>query len=552
MYIDPIEKLVMTDLIDEFDVYSIDAYFGNWNLTQGVPNTPERTLRSFYLDSSQLAKSLGKTPMIRNTETGYAIYYGNRYDEGLARLQAALTSRAMIISKSAPVSSVAIFRLATSYGGKFVDPYEGLMTTCWKPVRSGKTLQQVPLPGGAAYATFARELAFVKFHKEIKTGDKLIYAYVFQRPDGKTLLTPWTIEGDFMLDLELTAPAQQINMFGRETTLPAGKNSIKLTAEPCYIVIDEKPQAVADKVKNLLKKSRPSYKAAAKLTSPTSAMLYVSNSGSDKVQCSIQGKTIDVFPESIANIPVAVTPESKTLQLTVVGTNEKLSAPVIADTVKFTRVKNNVVLDGSGSWLAGLRSGKLTVPEHVRPDSALQPERNFFRSSMNPDRHNISAEYFLGYDDKNVYIAVKVDDPIHQQRYQGSNLWRDDNIQFVFATEPVVPAAARLFSTIRQEFDKGKNYSVALTKRGTEFVCYNQLYQPKLQAKVTRKNNQTFYEVAVPWSEIGSQPGKLLYFSLVVPNNDSKTTINAPYWLDMADGVCGNRDDALLPMVIFE
>jgi hypothetical protein len=38
----------------------------------------------------------------------------------------------------------------------------------------------------------------------------------------------------------------------------------------------------------------------------------------------------------------------------------------------------------------------------------------------------------------------------------------------------------------------------------------------------------------------------------VLPNNDRKNQINAPYWLDMDDGVCGNRDDSVMPMVIFE
>jgi len=73
-----------------------------------------------------------------------------------------------------------------------------------------------------------------------------------------------------------------------------------------------------------------------------------------------------------------------------------------------------------------------------------------------------------------------------------------------------------------------------------------------LKALVTRKGNTTFYEIAVPWSEIGTTPGKLLYFNFVIPNNDRKNQINAPYWLDMDDGVCGNRDDSVMPMVIFE
>ncbi|MBE6380233.1 MAG: hypothetical protein E7047_04825 [Lentisphaerae bacterium] len=552
MYIEPMERIVMNDLADEFDIYNIDAYFGNWNLTNGNPSIPEKSLRSFYLESSRLAQSLGKTPLVQNTETGYAIYYGDRYDRGLAHTQAALTTRALIISKSAPVSSVALFRIATSYGGKFVDPLEVCMTSCWKPIRSGSKLYHTPLPGGAAYATCARELKFVKFYKEIKTGDNIVYAYIFTRPDGKTLLCPWMVEGTMTLKLDLAQTARHVSMFGRETDIPAGQYDLVLSQIPCYIILDEAPESVANQIEKLLTGSRPLYKAGAKLIAPDQAMVYVANTGNTKSYCTIAGQTLELFPGSISNIAVPYKPGSKTIPVAIQGTKQVIEAEVISDTVKFTRVTSAPVFDGSGQYLTGRKMQKLTVPTHVKPAEALQPERGFFKSSMTPDNHNISAEYFLGYDDKNIYIAVKVDDPVHQQRYKNQNLWRDDCVQFVFAKTAVPPADARLFTTDIKEYNKGQNYGVALTARGTEFVRYGVPYKPQLKSLVTRRGNITFYEIAVPWSELKSKPGDLLYFSFVVPNNDKKSQTNAPYWLDMADGVCGNRDDALLPLVIFE
>ena len=552
MYIDPIEKIVMNDLVNEFDIYNIDAYFGNWNLTNGTPSIPEKDLRSFYMDSSKLAKSLGKPHMVQNTETGYAIFYGNRYDHGLAHTQAALTTRALIISKSAPVSSVALFRIATTYGGNFIDPLETCMTTCWKPIRSSSKLYHTPLPGGAAYATSARELKFVKFYKEIKTFDNMAYAYIFTRPDGKTLLCPWVVDNTMTITLPLAKPARMVSMLGRESVIPQGDYKLTLSTVPFYLILDEVPEAVAQRIEKLLSGNRQAYKAAAKLIAKDQAMVFVANAGNKKIQCKVNGKNFEVLPGDINKSAVSIKPGSSSVQVFIDDAKEPVNANIISNTVTFKRMDTVPVFDGSGKYLAGKKMQKLVVPTHVKPADALQPERGFFKSAMTPNAHNISAEYFLGYDNNNVYIAVKVDDPVHQQRYKGQNLWRDDCMQFVFANEAVVPAGARLFNTSNKEFGKGRNYGVALTPRGTEFVRYGVPYQPNMKALVTRKGNITFYEIAVPWSEINCAPGKLLYFSFVVPNNDRKNQINAPYWLDMADGVCGNRDDSLMPMVIFE
>ena len=551
MHTEPIERIVMTDLADDFDVYSIDAYCGNWDLTRGAPSIPEKSLRSFYLEASKLAGSLGKPAMVRNTETGYNIHYGDRYDRGLARLQAALTARTLVISKSAPVESVAVFRAATTYGGKFEQPREGCMTTVWKPVRDGGKIFHTPLPGGAAYATCARELAFVKFRREITTGDKAAYAYCFTRPDGKTLLAAWTVEGGLALELDLARPARLISMFGRESALQQGKCKLALTTEPVFVVTDAPWETVAAQVAKCFLDSRPLYRSAAKLTAPGRAMLYVANTGTEKTTVAAGGKTLEILPGATGSLEVAVRPGQNAVEA-VAADGTRIAAPVIADTVKVTKLARTPVFDGSGAWLPERPSGKLVVPDHVKPGEALQPERGYFKSSMNPGGHDISAVYYLAYDKDNFYLAVKADDPVHQQRYKGQNLWRDDSVQFVLAVRPAPPTGARLLDTPLKDYTAGKNYGVALTPRGTEFVRYGSPKPPEMKALVTRRGGETFYEIAIPWSEIGTQPGGVLYFDFVVFDNNKSTEANAPYYLDMASGVAGNRDDALLPLVIFE
>ena len=71
------------------------------------------------------------------------------------------------------------------------------------------------------------------------------------------------------------------------------------------------------------------------------------------------------------------------------------------------------------------------------------------------------------------------------------------------------------------------------------------------RAKVTRRNGWTRYEVALLWKTLGSAPGKPFYLGFVIFNNDT-TAPTAPYWLESCRGVAGGRDDAFLPLVVFE
>ena len=439
--------------------------------------------------------------------------------------------------------------LVTDFG-KFIDPLEKCMTTAWKPLKVGNTLTHVPLPGGAAYATAARELAFVKFHSESISGNKMLYSYIFKRPDNKTLITLWSIENDVKLELDFASPVRVVNMFGRESTLSAGKNQLTASIEPIYIISDEPVQKMQQKIDALFNSISPEYQFGAKLTAPGKAMLYLTNPGNDSADFTVNGTAVKVLPGTVSQLPITINADQK--NVTVKCGKKSFDVPVVSDTVKVKKLAKAPVFDGSGSWLPAEASGKLTVPENVYPREALQPERYHFKSSMNPNGHNIEAVYYLAYDQKNFYMAVKVDDPVHQQRNRNQNLWRDDCVQFVLATAPVPPESARFWGMDSKVYTQGKNYGVALTGKGTEFVRYGTVKPPEMQALVTRKGNETFYEIAVPWSEIGTQPGKTLYFDFVIFDNNKKTQINAPYFLDMAGGVAGKRDDALLPLVIWE
>ena len=76
----------------------------------------------------------------------------------------------------------------------------------------------------------------------------------------------------------------------------------------------------------------------------------------------------------------------------------------------------------------------------------------------------------------------------------------------------------------------------------------------KYPCNVTRKGNITFYEAAIPWSELGVKPdpGKALRFSMVVCDKNSEATKGCPYYLAVTPGVVRGMDAGEYRLMIFE
>jgi hypothetical protein len=207
------------------------------------------------------------------------------------------------------------------------------------------------------------------------------------------------------------------------------------------------------------------------------------------------------------------------------------------------KVNCKPVFDGSGNWLKGVPGGVLKYPENILPAAALQPELRYFKSSFNPEGHNISAQYWTAYDEENFYLAVKVDDPIHMQRQKPTEFWRDDCLQFVLSHESGDGYLKEAGKEPKSEF----NYAVALTPQGTRLYKFGKDSGLKeYPAKVTRNGNTTFYEVSIPWKAIG---GKAKRFGFVVFNNNWSTKASAPYYLYFTEGVASGADDTKLKVL---
>lgn len=538
------EPLVMGTLINEFDYYIIDAYTGNWDLGKGKPVMPEGELMSFYKDSAQFAKSLGKDYLVGNDESGLCIPYGSRFDKGLAIVQAELTARQLLISKSGPVSHYELHMPGRiNSKGKELSDINGAMFTIWKPVWYGAQIFHVPLPGGAAYATAAAQLKFVKKVDYFSVGQK--YCAVYTKPDGSALAVLWSLKDGQKFTFKFPCDGQKVNMFGRESKLPAGKNNFILGSSPVYLTVKMPAKKLADELKKALQAQSPQFTFAAFYTAPGKAKVFIRNQTAEMKRGVLQGNTVSILPGKIAVIeldePAA---EVAFTDSQYVKYNIKIAPGNYQKAIKLAA---KPLLDGSGNWLKNLPKGTLCYPDNIAPAEALQKELGYFKTSFSPNAHSVSADYWVAYDNENFYLAVKVDDPVHQQRSL-LDVWKDDSVQLVFAFGDAAPSALYYPDPApRTTF----NYGAGLTSKGSVLVKYRGKNQGKkdFPLNITRKDGITFYEICIPFKELGGKPTR---FGFVVFDNNYPTKRFPPYWLEHSGGIAGGEDESQLKHLLYQ
>ena len=586
--VESIERLVMADLKGEVDGYLVDAYTGDWDLRHGEnAMLPETRLLKFLRDSSSLSKSIGLGELIRNDETGYAIYYGAPYDHGMAWDQAELTARSMVIMRAAPVCLFELFTPNRWYPpGTQIPDDEMYMATCWRTVTDGKRVNHVPLPGGAMYATLAREFTFTIFHREIIC-DKL-YCYVFTRGDGKTFAALWSTADPAEVRPALPADTRTLTMTGREGTL--GTDAITLTHAPIYLVSDRPADEVADALEAAMLEVAPRFRLAVEpATTPDEVLLYILNCSSVTVpglvivddggavptQETVDDRGTVPTQETTGTVPglvaasksaplevnllpqqtTAVTlPAGKTATLFADGQKYIIQLFYLQDSIKIKRIAEKPRFDGALAWTKGLTPIQLRHPDDIYPKTALHREKAYFRDELyNPDGHTFTADCYLAYDAECLYLAADVDDPTHIQHFAPEQAWRGDSLQFAFASRPVPPAEVRSPNTPDNIAELENNILVALKDGEVLRVRFGT--SPEIvdfPAKVTRIEGHTRYEIALPWKLLGLTPETCQRLGMVLFDNNSPADQEPPYWLAFGQGIAGGQDAALLKPVKFE
>ena len=560
-----LSKLILDDLKGDFDLVCVDGYNGNWNYNLGDYLLPEDGFRDFLCEAAKLASSYRKPAIAVNAENGYCYDYFTSFDADIAKIVAQYTARRLVINRSAPspynswhmASSLgAVWRLST----KQADPEKPVndLGIFWKYVTdANKKWIPVPKMAGAAYATAARTLAFVKFSKEIRIGSN-VYCYTFTNAKNQTVAALWSIGDPVTLIVNLPADMKCTDIMGNDTILKKGKNKLKLTKSLFYLTGDTDVDKLNDAIAKADIPVQNPIQCEGYRVNATEGIFFIRSNLSkpQAVTVTLQNKkeTLSLKPfetkqliRTIPENPGRITLQTENGKLTDVAFNNS--------TISAKRLPQKPVFNGTGSWFKQAYQGKLVTPDDVFPKTAMIPEWGLFKM----DGSDVSADYALGWDEQNFYLGIRVKDPTHIQRYSGMNLWKDDSIQFAFSNRYGIPAKLRLKMDKSGQFgNKEFNLSLAYGKKGTELYAYNNgKNNPGFvnwKSRVTRHSGFTTYEVAVPFAELGIKPqkGNGIRFGFVVVDNNRINDAMARYHLAFSHGLTGGQDIAALKTIILK
>lgn len=131
---------------------------------------------------------------------------------------------------------------------------------------------------------------------------------------------------------------------------------------------------------------------------------------------------------------------------------------------------------------------------------------------------NAIAEFALGWDTLNLYLAARVHDPIHLQHRDGADIWQQDSLQI--GLDPLHDAwktvGLMTYGTDDQE------YGFALTDAGPLAWCWQGTpgKAEDVRLQVVRDGETTVYEAAIPWTSLKPEGGEIVGISILV-NNDN-------------------------------
>jgi hypothetical protein len=160
---------------------------------------------------------------------------------------------------------------------------------------------------------------------------------------------------------------------------------------------------------------------------------------------------------------------------------------------------------------------------------------------------DLSAYAYVQWDEQNFYFACAVTDDVVFQNFPAAELWRGDSVLFALSTDRSAPPDRTGYGPADHEF------GMALLN-GSEPTLYRFAGPPgttpgvmtKGVVAIRRSGSRTFYEAAIPWSELGfakPKPGAMYGFSVLVNDNDGE----GRGYIAWSDGLDNGKRPGLFP-----
>ena len=258
---------------------------------------------------------------------------------------------------------------------------------------------------------------------------------------------------------------------------------------------------------------RPGTRGTARLrlknNGPYPLHLTVSAGGTEQQKVELPGHAPGLLVSQEVAAPSA-DPGLYPVALHIESTSEKLDAPPILLAVPLLcrKAKGPITIDGDLSeWTGAERMGMGRV------------EQTSGKTWHGPS--DVSASAFVQWDETNFYFACDVVDDVFTQNNAASEMWRGDSVQFALSVRRNVPFGQAGYGAGDHEF------GMALLKTGPTLIRFaGQNARPNgvvpgAGGVVRRDGNHTYYEAALPWSQItGNAPDAEFVFGISVLVND--------------------------------
>jgi hypothetical protein len=137
---------------------------------------------------------------------------------------------------------------------------------------------------------------------------------------------------------------------------------------------------------------------------------------------------------------------------------------------------------------------------------------------------DLSAAYRIGWDDNNLYIAVKVTDNKYVQNASGADLYKGDSIDLLFGANSGTNATALTDKDFQLGISPGKGEVGKNTESYLWLPAADAGALSKVQIAAVSMSNGYRVEAAIPWSTFGVKPadGQQYSFALSISDNDQE------------------------------
>lgn len=516
----PFCRGVFDQVGDQFDVWAPHPYASPRTFGPGLaPLFPE--------DNKETAKHLETLALIRKTGRNHKYWIGEKgweiRDEAsltghTARAFADCAARSLIIAKSVPgVEKYFWFVLAQEYkvGSKYT-------------LFRGKPLQ--PMPGAIAYANLAYHLDHAQPVESLQLAGGRIRACVFERKSTNTAIAAlWCVSTPFVLDAKLPDSARVLDLYGRPLPGP----QLGLSETPLFVQVSAaQVNALVAGLENArFAAAQPFTVAAAHLRDVRTLHLGLLNNTSRVVRVeatagTAQGKTA-LLPGRETPVPLDIvlgqpvtTHSAEALSVTVTPREGKPVELTIPTNLLTITHRQGIVVDGRAEDWNGVTPIVLNARHQVLP-----PDEAGWNG---PD--DLSMRVTLAWDTANLFLLVRVTDDIHATP-NSVQFWKSDALQIGV---DIMNDAGDVPSYDANDHE----YGAMVDSRGAHAYQTHPKGDPNFRVAGARDEgrNETLYEMAFTWSDLGREPTLGLVFSLnVIATDNDGARMN--YWIGLSPGI---------------